>query len=88
MARGVGVWSKIQELEHATRLRSWRGQQDQGVGLWSEVVQHGHGARVAATKLGKCVDCCTKKGGPNKLSFGVFCSVVLSQEHQPTADAM
>ena len=55
LAGGVGAWSKIQELEHAVRLRSWRGQRYQGAGLWNEVVQPGCGVGVAATSLVTCV---------------------------------
>ena len=64
------------------------GQRDEGVGLWSEIVQRGRGAGVAATKFAKLHRLLHKNLGQNKLSFGVFCSVLLSQDPQLALEAM
>ena len=77
----VGAWSEFDELE---RLRSWRGQRDQGAGLWSKVVEQ-EWLQQSLVSLCRLLH---KNWGQNKLSFGVFCSVLLSQEPQPAADVM
>ena len=43
---------------------------------------------MAATKFGKFSRLLHKNLGQNKLSFGVFCIVLLSQDPQPSADVM
>ena len=50
-------------------------------------MQQGHGARAATKEFDKFHRLLHKNLGQNKLSFGVFCIVLLSQEPQPVADA-
>ena len=71
----AGACSEFEELEGAARLRS-------------RTVERGRGAGVAATKIGKLCRLLHNNLGQNKLSFGVFCSLELSQEPQPLEDPM
>ena len=75
----AGVCNEVEELEGPVRSRSQTVEQCHAARSWS---------RSGCNKVWYVCRLLHKNWGQNKLGFGVFCSVLLSQEPQPSADMM